>query len=1511
MTDVSSEYLAGEHKMIETGKGDAGMKPSVMVTKSVITATKADGDDRSVRSVPNSLKNDTTAPSVKIDDDDKGSTVESYASLRIASSPRVRVRAPNNNDAGDAADEARFGSEEEEGLEEYSDESAYEQGNDEEEGDYESDGSFEDIDGGFAGYGRIKVDGLEFDHGKFQDRKFSPYARISAPDTTAPDVEQRKYIDRDFSPYAVVSAPVNDIDQDDASYAKISAAESEIERDAGYARVSVAGSEVDYNYGESNARVSIVGSEGKEMDRESFTGVARISKAGSEAEQTYLENYTRVSVAGSDHGRDFSRESPAWAKPSVAGSEHARETARAFSGYARVSVAGSEYEHGRDAERGVSSYARISVEGSEAGYRKDSDQEFPRYARISAVRNEMEFGENRENEYSAYPRVSVVDAFVDLPSPNGSGFKIKKYENELYSESEKSDRNFAVGGLVQNEQDDGDNDVYEAYLELSPEMRAKLEYQVRVVLVCPIFESSKKLSRFSMVYKKKFGRDVEQTGFGSAARLCSAMPHIVQRSRLEKDEELWLVDSAKNRRAVAGIRSGLRRIVYDVLKESSQKMLFEQLEEMCSEALGKPLVEILTEHGYETPTVECLVKDMPDLVICEKEGNKKGATLCADAEDPALSDGLLLNRSVSSRNISFTPEKKVTTELEHVQETPAEVAEVSALPVVVEPQLDLRPEKLKKTPTRLTMRGLRREIRRHDFQPGPASALEYEILQARIRLRIFLAFHNKGQGVEVSRLLELYESAFKRSLDLQLLGFSSVLELAKSWNDIFLFHDCDPDWVFLAPLEANKRILNTLRTGLRSGVHSVLACAAPDGLQLLDFLHRLQAALHGKLWEVLQNSGYGCSEPGKLERFMDSKHFQLADFEEIRLLLDDMMDFVRLGSDNDGCLLVKLEDSGERAPILDLVDCKMEEADVGSFDELFVKLMLHALNDEEDDGADDGTENGSKQSEGEVVTAGVPVPSGLVAQRINQIELGLPLRDTHSPSPASLRFKHEIRLILGSSEYIEKGVAWSDLNKVYVDRTGRELGSKAKVKKLLREIPDVVCKESLTERYARLAKTTKNQRILAATRNGYRQVLWWASIFNSGCLWSNLLEGWFLDLDGRSFVACLQECGYEASRNRPLSPVSCFLRDMSDLLVKRSHSEVYSWAGGVEDPLHQDATLLGEPEIMIQFDPSRGDIQSLEERVAASYSEHVDVAAESEDKSSDDDHHSDSAESEEELSNDTTEKEVLQAEKAENFEGSLEARVDPDTEVNNPSTQMEEDVVNDINASPPEVEGAVVTHGVPEDIAEKHTVVEGKAQEHLRDKSFAAEGPLEPAADFPLVESWERIAESAEVAETADADPAVSENRSHSGKEYSEVGDVESENADNEDKKVYLPGSRESGDNEDKKVFVPGSRDAEEADDERAYIHAGVSEDVRREDERAYVLGSSQGLKVRKDVDDEDEEDSVAKAYAQLRIAGKGPKVNLDEWQFTDSDEDYDAEDDDVDDDEDEDGDYGDEEDEY
>ncbi|KAL3695392.1 hypothetical protein R1sor_009468 [Riccia sorocarpa] len=1505
MTDVSSNYLAGERTMIETGKGESGMRPRVMTTKSVITGPKADGDTRSVRSVHNSLKNATPAPSVKIDDDEKGSTVDSYASLRIAGSPRVKIRAADN-DARNAVDEARFGSEEE-GLEEYSDESAYEEGN-EEEGDYESDGSFEDLDGTFAGYAKIKLDGSEFDHGKYLERQFSPYARISAPNT-ATDVEHRKYIDREFSPYATVSAPVHDIDKDDGSYAKISVAGSEIERDAGYARVSVAGSEVDFNYGESNARVSVVGSEGKEMDRESVSGFARISKAGSEAEQNYLENYARLSVAGSDHGRDLARESVA--RISVAGSEHARETSRALTGYARVSVAGSEYEHGRDAEGGVPSYARISVAGSEAGYRRDPEQEFPGYARIAAPRSEMEFSENRENGYSAYGKVSVVDTFVDLPSPNGSGFKIRKYENELFSESEESEKNLADTSLVQNEEDDGDDDVYETFLELSPEMRAKLEYQVRVVLVCPLFESSRKLSEFSTVYKKKFGRDVEQSGFGTAGRLCRAMPHIVQRSRLEKDGELWLVDSAKNRRAVAGIRSGLRRIVYDVLKESSEKMSFEQLEEKCSEALGKPLVEILTEHGYDVPTVECLVKDMPDLVICEKEANKKGAILSADAEDPALSDGLLLKRSVSTRSISYTPEKKVTTELQHIKETPAET---TALPALVgEPQLDGKPRKLKKTPTRLTMRGLRKEIRRHDFRPGPASALDYEILQARIRLRIFLAFHNKGQGVEVSRLLELYESTFKRGLDLQLFAFSSVLELTKSWNDIFLFHDSDPDWVFLAPMEANKRILNTLRTGMRSGVHSVLTSAAPNGLQLPDFLYRLQETLQGKLWEVLQSSGYGCSEPGKLERFLDARHFQLADFEELRLLLDDMMDFVRLGSDDDGCLLVKLNDSGETAPpILDLVDCKMEEADVGSFDELFVKLMLHALNDEEDDGAEDGSEGGSKQSEGEAV-AGVPVPLGLVARRIHEIEeLGLPLRDTHSPTPASLRFKHEIRLILGSSEYLEKGVAWSELNKVYQDRTGRELGSKAKMKKLLREMPDVVCKECLTERYARLSKTPKNQRILAATRNGYRQVLWWASIFNSGCLWPNLLEGWFLDLDGRSFVACLQECGYEASKSRPLSPVSCFLRDMSDLLEKRSHSDVYTWAGGVEDPLHQDASLLGVPEILIQFDPSRAG--NMEEKGPATSDENGDKAARSEDDSCEEDNQSDSGDSEEGSLNGTLEKEVVEAQELENMQVPLESPVPPDTEANNPKV---EEVVDGINASQPEVEEPVLTDGIPEEIAKESAMVEDKAQvQHLPDESVESA----TVEVVPPLDSGERITESAEVSQSAAAE-SLNENRFHSGEEYNWGGE---RGADNEDKKVFVSGSRDAREEGDERAYVRGDiLNDVRREDERVYSHGNSSEGLKvridendkdvedpvahvtREDERVYVGGNSKGLKVRRDEKDEDLEDSVANAYAQLRVAGKGPAVNLDEWVFTDSDEDYDAEEDD----EDDDGDYEEDED--
>ncbi|BBN11622.1 hypothetical protein MPTK1_5g13470 [Marchantia polymorpha subsp. ruderalis] len=1488
MTDVSSNYLAGEHKMIETGKGGTGLNPrsKEMTKKSVVSAADTDRDDRSVRSAPKSERSVSIAPTAKVDDDEKGSIVDSYASLRIASGPRVKIADPDDDDEEEEVDEdGAFGSGDE-GLEEYSDDSGFEQGDedeDEDELDYESDGGFEDVDGGFSGYAKIAVDGVEFDHGKTIERKFSPYARISAPDTT--EAEHRKYIDRDFSPYARISVAGNDNDKDDGSYARVSVAGSEIDRDAGYARVSVHGSEADFNYGDTNARVSVHGSEGKEMDRESFSGFARISVAGSEPDQNYADRLARVSIAGSDHGRDTDRELPAYAKVSVAGSDHGRETER----YARVSVAGSEYEQGRDAEKAFSSYARISVAGSEAGYRKESERKSTKYSLKSAARSERDHAEERENEFTTYARVSVGEAYMDMPSPSGSGLKIKKYENELYSDNEKE---LSVSGLVVQDEDDHDEDEdYDAFLELSAETRAKLQYQVRVVLVSPLFEGKdRKLSAFSGVYKKKFGRDLEETGFSSAARLCRAMPHVVQRSRLEKEGELILVDSAKNRRAVAGIRSGLRRIVHDVLKESSEKMSFEQLEERCSELLGAPLVDILTEHGYDTPTVECLVKDMPDIVACEKDGPKRGASLCAGAEDPALSDGLLIKSSPSMRNIIYTPDKKQSTDLENL---PQATSELTNAPIVIEPQLELTPDKLKlskkqKVGSNLTMRGLKNEIRRYDVTPGPAHSLEDEILQARLRIRILLAFHNSGHGVEVSHLCELYEATFKASIDLQLLGFSSVLELARSWHDIFLFQEPRPDWVFLVPLEANKRILNTVRTGLRSAVYHVLSKVYPDGLEPSDFVHRLQESQDGKLWEVLQNNGYSCSEPGKLERFLISK-FQLADFEEIRLLLDDMMDFVRLGSNEDGSLVIKL--ISEKYPLLDLVDCKMEETDLGSFDELFVNLMMLAV-DEEDGGADDGSDNGSKQGDAEsLIVDQVPITVGLVRARVECFENG-GLRDAHTPTPDNLRFKHEIRLILASPEYIEKGVAWSELNKIYKDRAGQELGSRTKVKKLLRDMPDIVCKESLTERYARLSKTPKNMRILSATRAGLRQVLFWALLKNPGGVWANLLEGWFADFAGMSLAATLLSHGYEASKCKPLFPVSSLLRDMSDLLEKRfPHCEVYAWAGEVQDPVHQDATLLGIPELMIQYDPLRGDTQSVPDRVAALYKEFVEKAALKEDKSSEEDHQSDS-ESDEGSTNDIAEKPVTDAEKHGAFnEPAVPHLVDLEIKRSSSET-MEEVPAQDTIVIQPEMEETVLKIDIPEEIAEKAAVVEEQAQCETRAETVvtdvtAGESFVEVEGDMiSLNFRDERIEESEKL---TDADTAVCEDRVKTeDEEYN--GDIEGN------------GESESEDNEeDKRVYISENRDEWEADHERVYVLGGSSEELRRgDDERVYVPGSSsEGLRVRKEEDDKENDDSVAEAYAQLRVHGKGPAVNLDEWQFTDSDEDYGMdEDDDYEDDE-------------
>lgn len=183
------------------------------------------------------------------------------------------------------------------------------------------------------------------------------------------------------------------------------------------------------------------------------------------------------------------------------------------------------------------------------------------------------------------------------------------------------------------------------YLEQEPAFRARLQYEVRLVIISPVFEiGGRSISLFTCIYEKKFSKPVENSGFGNAARLCRAMPHVIERDLLSEQGKLHLVDSPKNHRIVAGIRSGLRRVVYDILKLHPDGLGYDEVEVECSRLLGQPLSGVLSDHGYRTPTVEYMLRDMLDIAFINEAGSHDRVYLSERAEDPAITDGLLIGR---------------------------------------------------------------------------------------------------------------------------------------------------------------------------------------------------------------------------------------------------------------------------------------------------------------------------------------------------------------------------------------------------------------------------------------------------------------------------------------------------------------------------------------------------------------------------------------------------------------------------------------------------------------------------------------------------------------------------------------------------------------------------------------------------------------------------------------------------------------------------------------------------
>lgn len=213
------------------------------------------------------------------------------------------------------------------------------------------------------------------------------------------------------------------------------------------------------------------------------------------------------------------------------------------------------------------------------------------------------------------------------------------------------------------------------YLEREPESRARLQYEVRVIVISPLFElGDRKASSFTTLYEKKFKKPVESSGFSNAARLCRAMPHVIERTLLNERGMLQLVDSSKNHRIVAGIRSGLRRVVYDVLKLHPDGLTFDEVEEECSKLLGLPLDDVLLENGYDTPNVQGMLRDMIDIAFINETGMDDRVFLSKRAEDPALTDGVCIGRSERVMS-SCKPDFDKLGELSEVQRYPTSAPE--------------------------------------------------------------------------------------------------------------------------------------------------------------------------------------------------------------------------------------------------------------------------------------------------------------------------------------------------------------------------------------------------------------------------------------------------------------------------------------------------------------------------------------------------------------------------------------------------------------------------------------------------------------------------------------------------------------------------------------------------------------------------------------------------------------------------------------------------------------------
>lgn len=826
--------------------------------------------------------------------------------------------------------------------------------------------------------------------------------------------------------------------------------------------------------------------------------------------------------------------------------------------------------------------------------------------------------------------------FIELKNP--ITFTEEKLKDEIGSNIIKEDNSLFSLTTSEAIDDASFSSLWEdecmRYLERAPEFRARLHYEVRVILVSPAFHiAGRTVTAFARLYEQKFGRTIESVGFSTAARLCRSMPHVVQRALLIDEGKLQLVDTPKNHRIVAGIKSGLRRIVYSVIK-NQQGFDIKEVEILLNKVIDQPLNEVLVDHGYQNPTIECLLRDLPDIIFLDESTEGTRVYLCNGAKDPALTDGLLIQGSSLEEYFeSMSKDKsKVKKNQSICSSNLLEGGNSQSLNDDVGEQMIKSPESPKSgangmAPEELLdLRVLCAAESSNPYTDVSVYTIEDVSPHVRLRFRLLLALYNNGHGIKVEDLPTAYEKMFAAPLDLSALGLDSLQELINAWKDVILVNASNDGWIFPINTLENNRVLNTITSGLRSAVFAILLARYPEGLEPLELVECLEETLSGKLWEILRSNGYIFKNINKLKKTLSKGplDFQLVECSELRLLIKDMEDFVRLGCREDGGLIVKLRD-GE-FPLLDLLDCEvfeepLEGRDVQSCGSIDTDAFATKLAADHED----LLTNQATEASRDVI---IPKDSQLLASGSLTFEHGMgerniknegltPLitksfkkRNIASPSTFPLsttnvqvdtskpvyypsqKLIHETRMIFGSSEHMENGLTLGEFCTIYRERTGQplHLGEFKSMESLLHAMPHIVSFELSSvsdDQMITLVQSRRNMRILSVAKAGLRQVLFWILLKNPGGIWKELLEGWYSDFAGWPLSSTLASHGYDKPRCAPLEPITEFLQDMGDLLVVHDNdSNLYIWIGLYKDPIIADASLLGIPVETIQFDPT-------------------------------------------------------------------------------------------------------------------------------------------------------------------------------------------------------------------------------------------------------------------------------------------------------------------------------------